>query len=271
MLIQLSVTCFAHSQVLIDQDSIQYYIDQMMDSTEIEQELSEPTFEETPAVQEYPENNPTPVWQDDQWNKVKKEYHYDPDPKEEEKPDKEDEDDQSEPETADNGDSFIESLNTFFNTPLGKMVAIVVAASLLILLILKLISGKPLGFNKKIKVLQEIDLENPEELPEEDTLDRLLRIAIEKGDHKTAVRILYLKLIRQLSESKFIQWQKDKTNRDYLNEMRTKSTYRSFRDLTLIYEVIWYGDQEIGGHDYQKVSDMFSNYQNNLNGSTQEN
>jgi hypothetical protein len=256
-------------QELIETDSIEYigYDD---DGYEIPLELESDSSIESPIkdVEEYPVNPSEKVWQDEKWNELKKEYTYNPDEKEEEEEEEEEEDMLFEEHSS---NSVIDSLNDFFTSPLGKMLAIVIAASLLIFLIVKLISGKPIIANNKIKPIQEIDLENPDELPEEDTLDRLLRNALERKDYKTAVRILYLRIIRQMAESNYINWQKDKTNRDYLNEMRQRSHYRSFRDLTLVYEVIWYGDKEIADLDYQRVSQLFSNYQSNLNGSSKEN
>lgn len=256
-------------QELIETDSIEYigYDD---DGYEIPLELESDSSIESPIkdVEEYPVNPSEKVWQDEKWNELKKEYTYNPDEKEEEEEEEEEEDMVFEEHSS---NSVIDSLNDFFTSPLGKMLAIVIAASLLIFLIVKLISGKPIIANNKIKPIQEIDLENPDELPEEDTLDRLLRNALERKDYKTAVRILYLRIIRQMAESNYINWQKDKTNRDYLNEMRQRSHYRSFRDLTLVYEVIWYGDKEIADPDYQRVSQLFSNYQSNLNGSSKEN
>ncbi|MBL0316327.1 MAG: DUF4129 domain-containing protein [Flavobacteriales bacterium] len=256
-------------QELIETDSIEYFgYDE--EGYEIPLELDEDTSIETPTtnIEDYPASPSEKVWQDEKWNEVKKEYTYTPDEKEKEE---EEEEEEEFPMDEHSSSSIIDSLNEFFTSPLGKMLAIVIAASLLIFLIVKLISGKPIIANKKIKPLVEIDLENPDELPEEDTLERLLRIALERKDYKTAVRILYLSIIRQLAESKYIMWQKDKTNRDYLNEMRQRSHYRSFRDLTLVYEVIWYGDKEIADPDYQRVSQLFSNYQSSLNGSTKEN
>lgn len=267
MLIQICIGQMAFTQDYIDSDSIlfeEYPITNEWSTSEEEESM-------TPIERsEFPVTNETPVWNDEKWEQIKKKYNYEENQPEEEPTEEDDEEELLDELNTERTSSLLDSIDDFFKSPIGKIIAIILAASLLIFLIIKLFSGKSLSADKKFVLHENLINDNPEELPEEDTLDNLLRQAVERGDYKMSVRILYLIIIRQLNESKCIQWQKDKTNRDYLNEMRINNGYRGFRELTLIYEIVWYGDKIIGQTDYHTVSKLFMDYQQNLIGSNKE-
>jgi len=66
----------------------------------------------------------------------------------------------------------------------------------------------------------EITLANLDEYIHETDLDRFLREALAASNWPLAVRLYFLQTIKQLSEREAIVWSKEKTNRDYLREMR---------------------------------------------------
>ena len=82
------------------------------------------------------------------------------------------------------------------------------------------------------------DLEK--DLPESE-LDRYLAEAIRSGDYALAIRIYYLQALQQLQRASLIQWKKDKTNREYLRDLRDTPYARDFSRLTLIFEKVRYG------------------------------
>jgi Domain of unknown function (DUF4129) len=63
-----------------------------------------------------------------------------------------------------------------------------------------------------------------------------------------------------------IAWKKDKTNRDYLNEIRGRNNYNDFRQLTLVYEIVWYGDTPVKQEEFSNVHRLFNTFKSNLNG-----
>jgi Domain of unknown function (DUF4129) len=99
----------------------------------------------------------------------------------------------------------------------------------------------------------EITLENVEQYLHESDLDRFLREALTKQDYNQAVRLYYLKIIKNLSEQGAIDWAKEKTNRDYLREMQHHTLAQPFRAATQTYEYIWYGNQRLSAWHFGEM------------------
>jgi Domain of unknown function (DUF4129) len=233
-----------------------------VDSVAIDQEESSPSLiQENQTVQNGLDASNEPVWTDDDWKKAIEDIEY---TEEEKKKKKEEEKQEEAPEEEieynERSFDFNEWMRNIFLSPLAKIICILVVLLLLILLIVRLMSARIKG--TKLKVSEQISAipDNLEDNLVETDLEKYLRLALESGDHKMAVRILYLMLIQLLNEQKYIKWKKEKTNRDYLNEMRSRENYNTFRDLTLLYEVVWYGDRSIDQKDFTRVRNAFEQY-----------
>jgi hypothetical protein len=98
---------------------------------------------------------------------------------------------------------------------------------------------------------------NLEEKIHEADLDSLLKEALANKQYKHAVRIYYLICIKQLSDKNVIVWKKQKTNYEYLLELRSKSYYDLFFKLTRYYELVWYGDKSIDESEYFLMDGSF--------------
>jgi len=103
----------------------------------------------------------------------------------------------------------------------------------------------------------EITLANLDEYIHETDLERFLREALASSNWPLAVRLYFLQTIKQLSEKGVIVWSKEKTNRDYLREMRSHRLSTQFRDTTRQYERVWYGNQEISAADFALLEPEF--------------
>ncbi|MEQ1747590.1 MAG: DUF4129 domain-containing protein [Saprospiraceae bacterium] len=100
--------------------------------------------------------------------------------------------------------------------------------------------------------------ENLDTYLHETDLDRFLREALARGDYPQALRVRYLQVIKNLSESGAILWATDKTNRDYLREMRAHPHERAFQQATRTYERIWYGNTPLDRAGFESVEPMFT-------------
>ncbi len=111
-------------------------------------------------------------------------------------------------------------------------------------------SGLP--FSETFENIHNVDFDSE--------LDR----AVAQHNYRLAVRLLYLKALRQLDAAGLIAWQPYKTNSTYINELQGNSCYRQFRQLTQQFEYIWYGDFLIDAQVFQQVNALFQNFKQGL-------
>jgi len=93
-----------------------------------------------------------------------------------------------------------------------------------------------------------------------DILQLKLEDALEEGNYALAVRILYLQVLVQLNQHKLIIWKKDKTNLDYVTEMRKTNYHIDFRNLTRVYEYSWFSDTPPNSDDFKRIKPLFDSF-----------
>jgi hypothetical protein len=142
-----------------------------------------------------------------------------------------------------------------FGAGLFKGFAIVFLIAVAVMIILFLIKDG-LPNNEKIEKTV-ITLENIEENIHETDLDRFIREAKEKGDYALAMRLYYLAVIKELSLKKLIKWKRDKTNGEYLRELRSSNFFTEFNEVTNIFERIWYGGGKIDATTFEGFEGKF--------------
>lgn len=91
-------------------------------------------------------------------------------------------------------------------------------------------------------------------------LQDYIRQAIERGDYALAIRLYYLEALRRLSAQAFIRWQRERTNHDYLRDLRGGPYYADFYTLTLIFERVRYGGQPLSRETFQEVEPLFDHF-----------
>jgi hypothetical protein len=144
--------------------------------------------------------------------------------------------------------------------PALKVAAVIVSVALIAFMLSQLLSGKSLfsPANRKIQTDLHISLEDIEDnLLEADIPDHL-REALRAGDYKMAIRLHYLALIQSLAHRRLIRWEREKTNGDYLRELQAHPLFADFREMTLVFERIWYGDRAVSEPDYRAIEARFS-------------
>ena len=101
--------------------------------------------------------------------------------------------------------------------------------------------------------------ENPENIHElnlDDEIDR----AIASHNFRFAVRMLYLKCLKQLNDAELIHWEINKTNADYSYELRDLEQRIEFNLLTRQFEYIWYGEFDVDANIFTRVRSLFSDF-----------
>ncbi|NJL74831.1 MAG: DUF4129 domain-containing protein [Saprospiraceae bacterium] len=138
-----------------------------------------------------------------------------------------------------------------------KVLAILAGIAVIILILVFALKDGFQPRNKINSVNGSISLEDVEDnLNEHDPTDLIQRAVLE-GDYKLAIRLYYLKVLRELSLAGNILWKKDKTNREYLYELTNAPFQTHFRDTTYIFERIWYGNHHIELAEFTSMRNTF--------------
>lgn len=158
-------------------------------------------------------------------------------------------------------EAFLKGLSTFLLIIIGIVIAF--------FLIRQLLGMKARPRNRKIDRQSSIhiDLDQIEENLEEVTLTDYIQDAIQAGNFALATRLYYLDILKSLSKGKQIKWKKDKTNRDYLNEMQASPLFDNFQYITLVFENIWYGNRSIDGPSFREIQPHFQSFINEVEAS----
>jgi len=121
---------------------------------------------------------------------------------------------------------------------------------------LNLFGGKPLSAN----LPYDESLENIHEID----FDAEIEKAVTQHNYRLAVRMLYLRSLKQLSDATLIKWQPEKTNNAYVNELDNAEQRMAFKLLTYQFEYIWYGEFVIDGNIFKNINFMFQKFKDDI-------
>jgi len=107
--------------------------------------------------------------------------------------------------------------------------------------------------NKKLNI-QTGDLH--ENIHEINFPESILQFEKQK-DFRSAIRYHFLFVLKKLSDKKLIEWNPEKTNRDYFYELKNENSKENYRQLAHIFDHVWYGEFEINESDYQYFKNRF--------------
>lgn len=141
-----------------------------------------------------------------------------------------------------------------------KYFAIVCGVALFVYIIVRMTNDDALFSprNRKLKpAASGIGLEAIESNLPEAELEDPIRQAVLAGDYALAVRLHYLAILKELSVKKCIKWKREKTNGEYLRELKGSPLFPGIMEATLIFERVWYGKVELKREDYLTLKKKF--------------
>lgn len=142
-----------------------------------------------------------------------------------------------------------------------KWILIVVAIASVVIWIFKnelrgvFINKKPTNFSHFIAANENIH---------EMDFDTLIENAKNDKNFREAVRLSYLKVLKQLADNNLIDWKIDKTNIDYSVELANTKFQVSFNKVTHVFEYVWYGEFEIDSDQFNNTINEFKDLYNKL-------
>lgn len=96
------------------------------------------------------------------------------------------------------------------------------------------------------------------------SFDREIENAVSSANYRLAVRLLYLKCLKQLSDAGLINWEINKTNTAYIHELKDENRRSAFSRLTRQFEYVWYGEFMINEPVYSDINSSFSDFSRHL-------
>ena len=145
-----------------------------------------------------------------------------------------------------------------FNGGFANVLAYIMIIGLIILIIYLVFSN--VKVDKKIDV-EEVNMMDIENIEEVDTLIGFKK-AVTISDYRSAIRMQFIKVLQMLQDGNHIHWRPEKTNRDYLRELNGTKFKTGFRELSSIYELVWYGNTSIDKNDFERLNPYFDQFIN---------
>jgi hypothetical protein len=137
--------------------------------------------------------------------------------------------------------------------------ALVIAAVLYVLY--RLMGSAIFTSNLNIKKTEaSLEMLHDDEQMMQQDLSGMLAEALQQKEYKTVIRILFIQSLQELQTQGWINWKKEKTNRDYLNELLPKNAFIPFSSMIMLYEKAWYSEFMATEEDFE----AFTNFKQQL-------
>ncbi|ASW74914.1 hypothetical protein IQ37_12535 [Chryseobacterium piperi] len=107
--------------------------------------------------------------------------------------------------------------------------------------------------NKKVIIKDEELHENIHEINFPESIAKFEQAK----DYRSAVRYQFLYTLKKASDKKIIIWNPEKTNKDYVAELKSSHLKNEFSNLSHIFDYVWYGEFEINEQDYLKFKNQY--------------
>jgi hypothetical protein len=87
--------------------------------------------------------------------------------------------------------------------------------------------------------------------------EKLIKNCLTSGENRLSIRYYYLWLLKKMSDKELIIWDIEKTNSDYLYELKNQSDKEQFEYLSYLYNYIWYGEFDIDEESFERAKIAF--------------
>ena len=94
--------------------------------------------------------------------------------------------------------------------------------------------------------------------------DKEITKAVQQKDYRVAVRLWYLRTLKELSDKGIINYGHEKTNSEYLNTLFGSRYYHDFFRLTRNFEYTWYGQFPLSEDGFAMMQKDFTAFKNSL-------
>jgi len=183
---------------------------------------------------------------EDEWDNLRKELNYD---------------EEQEEAGGDGGSPFLWGFfGTLFSSSIMLFGSILVIALVVFLIYILIRHSRRANFRIPAKSAKEITPEEPDSRSSYQDLWTAFNHAKSRGNYKECIRLIHQICIKNLSESGLLKLHPDKTNWEYVSELKSFKLANDFSELTAEHELIWYGDSSIDETEFKKLELAFNDF-----------
>lgn len=138
-----------------------------------------------------------------------------------------------------------------------KGVAILLLVFVIYLIVKSIMNGEGqwiFGKSSDKKVINYEEIEKNIHLVD---FEKLIKDTLKSGEMRLSIRYYYLWLLKKMAEKSLIEWDVEKTNTDYLYEIKNLEFRTQFEYVSYLYDYIWYGEFELDEVTFQKAKAAF--------------
>ncbi|HEX7845165.1 MAG TPA: hypothetical protein VF476_05135 [Chitinophagaceae bacterium] len=115
-------------------------------------------------------------------------------------------------------------------------------------------------FRKKTKMISETETGEITEDIFAINYQKEIDKAAASGNYRLAIRLMFLRLLKNMSEKNIIRYKQDSTNLDYLMQLHASDHYHDFFRIARNYEYSWYGHFEVKEDAYKIIRSDFDSF-----------
>jgi|GEM_PF-636398 len=160
--------------------------------------------------------------------------------------------------TDENQQSFV--YEPWFNTLLWVIIIGIFVAAIVYFLV----QNKINIFSKEAASLSDEATEDVYEDIFSLSYTKLIQQAEKEKDYRVAIRLMFLQILKSLSDVGAIQYQPDHTDLEYLQQLSQSKYYKDFFNVMRSYEYAWYGKFFISPEKYATIKNDFLKLQHGI-------
>lgn len=145
-----------------------------------------------------------------------------------------------------------------------RILPYILLAVLLYLLVRFFLKVNSTGVIGKTNAKGEVSYSEEEQIIKNENINALISDAIKQKNYRLAIRYYYLLTLKYLSEANTIDWQPQKTNEDYIKEIQRAHIKFDFKNITKIYDYVWYGEFNVDALSFESLKRPFESLNTTL-------
>lgn len=111
----------------------------------------------------------------------------------------------------------------------------------------------------------KVSYSEEEQIIKNEDINALIQKAVDQKNYRLAIRYYYLLALKKLTEANKIEWEAQKTNEDYINELNQTNLKFDFENITKIYDYVWYGEFNVDAFKFQNLKLPFESLNKTIN------